>query len=49
MRADGVAAICRQAEAAELVASGSFSTDRNEIAVGNSHGVFAYDRAPSPT
>ena len=35
-------AICRQARPHGLVASGSFSTDVNEIAVGNSHGVFAY-------
>ena len=35
-------AICRRAADAGLVASGSFSSTVNEIAVGNSHGVFAY-------
>jgi predicted Zn-dependent protease len=41
-RADGVAAICRRAVEHGLVASGSFSTAVNEIAVGNSHGILAY-------
>jgi PmbA protein len=47
LRADAVGAICKEASAAGLRASGAFSTDANEIAVGNSHGVFAY--GPSST
>ncbi|MGI8586857.1 MAG: TldD/PmbA family protein [Chloroflexia bacterium] len=42
VRAAGVGAVCKAAADAGLVASGAFSTGWNEIAVGNSHGVFAY-------
>jgi len=42
LRAAAVGEVCRQANEAGLRASGAFSTDSNEIAVGNSHGVFAY-------
>ncbi len=41
-RADAVGAICRQAMAAGLTAAGAFSTQIYEIAVANSHGLFAY-------
>ena len=42
-RAGRVGAICAQAVAAKgLTASGAFTTDSSELAVGNSHGVFAY-------
>ncbi len=47
LRATAVGEICREANEAGLRASGAFSTDANEIAVGNSHGVFAY--GPSST
>jgi PmbA protein len=46
-RAAAVGAICAEAVAAGLTASGAFSTDSSELAVGNSHGVFAYAPASS--
>mgnify|MGYP005852138187 FL=1 len=41
-RADAIGAICRQATAAGLAAAGAFNTQIYEIAVANSHGLFAY-------
>ncbi len=41
-RARDVGAICRQAEAKGVTASGAFRTSVHEFAVANSHGLFAY-------
>ena len=41
-RAEGIATICRLAAAKGLTAAGAFSTETIEIAVANSHGLFAY-------
>ena len=44
-RASDVGAICRLAKEKELNASGAFSTGSSEIAIANTHGVFAYHAA----
>ncbi|MBN1953835.1 MAG: TldD/PmbA family protein [Anaerolineae bacterium] len=41
-RAHDVGVVCRRAEEASCIASGAFCTGVQEIAVANSHGVFAY-------
>lgn len=41
-RAQAVGAMCKQAKAKNVVAAGAFSTTVSEIAVANSHGLFAY-------
>lgn len=41
-RADAIGGICRQATSAALNAAGAYSTQVYEIAVANSHGLFAY-------
>ena len=43
LRADAVGVICAMAKDKGLVASGSFSTTTQELAVANSLGVFAFD------
>ena len=43
LRADGAGVICALAKDKGLVASGSFSTTTQELAVANSLGVFAFD------
>jgi PmbA protein len=45
LRAKTVGEICRQSQAAGAIAAGAFSTDTQEIAVANSHGVFCYHAA----
>jgi PmbA protein len=45
LRAQTVGEICRQSQAAGVIAAGAFSTDTQEIAVANSRGVFCYHAA----
>ena len=44
-RAQAVGEICRQSNEAGTLAAGAFSTDMQEIAIANSHGVFCYHAA----